>query len=722
MWHREVQRTLIVALGQTPTHITALYRQAVAGLPEFQNVIECVCVCPAGNTEDVPVGVLRLTGEEPFPEWRGAFEQMLDGALRHISHLGHVANLAYLGVSLLRPDEIHVIILADLTTDWTRAVLPAVATSVRERITGTLTCYVDLTGLLVYLPSDESWKPADQSRPVTTSTGRPPNLSVLPPGHWFDRACFLLSSTNELGFVVGDQTILLDRAARILGLLTLSPLSRVVAEADLDTTLISLGVAVAQWPGPALVDLLSARWVIETTTALNTPSAVPPKITTEVSAVQLISGGKIAPPLILEQLMLLAPALPFSFGNTIPDPPWPWLLGDIPDRLDEIVRRWEEACTEAQTGLNALLNGLMARWLEEAQSWIREQAADLTPGCLPQLILKLEKVHHLLNDFVTGVLARLEEAESDLAEINSRCETWRQMFSPATANLPSSKLMMILLWGPHPFSWLRYRANCYKLKTTACEYAHLLRLQLSIRQSVQFYHLLLPFYRQLAAQWGNVLRNWEAFQQAMNQVEKSARMSNWQEALTALLEANAGPWTRDVIDYLYDHIPALEIPCAGKALGLLSAWAETEPGPAEIERRLLAYAADALSGPVNLPVDEALRLQLPDDTALTAWLATFIAQSLPFWPYDETQLPEPERTQSRLVTRLLLPGGASSALAGSCRAMVAPPVILTGDDPDEIIALSMRQGIAGNFPSKLPEAFLLPLLFSGGYDEQQQLE
>lgn len=698
---KSIQRTLIVTLGQAGAQVAGALAARLDRTPGPVGVIGFVAVLPepAGDNETEPAG--RAVLPQPFyqarlaiaPEeygdvsrWQAALAETAAVALHHISDLAHLTALARQGLSLHRPDEVQLILIAALDGPEGYSALAAAPDLLRETVTRTLACETGLTGLLLHL--------APLASAVSAAVGEGWGEGLA---RQFDRGCFTAGLTNEIGLSLGSAAELIERAGQFLALLIASPLE-LAALTDgsafeagwAEPVPASFGLAAIHWPGREVVTALSARRAGEALARLIAPALPQPDWARQAreAAQSLALAERVAPPLLLEQLAGLTPALPEYLAGQVPDPPWPWLLAGLPDRLDAAARAWEEAWLEAGRELKPGLESLAGRWQAAVRAWLDAKGPGHLAGSLVELEACLAAMTELLAAFAGGVEERLAEAETDLVAVERQVGKTSQSLSDSLAALPGSPLEAILAWGWQPWRWLRAWDRCRRAQAAARQLAHLLRQRLLVKRSLWLYEETLPFYRELAAGWAGVAATWSHWLQQVAAASQDPALAAWPELLEAALPA-PGPWSPAMVEAWYRDIQAGE---ETKPADLCQPDAGSVTA-AEIVSRLAGEAAEFLSPHLDVPVETALARQFPAEAELAAWLAAFVAQAAPFWQYDETALDEMARSQARLETWLVVPGGKDSPLARMVKDWPRPPVCLDHESPQELVAVSIRRGV-----------------------------
>ncbi len=719
-----VQRTLIVGLGERGAQVVD---RLLARLEERLGpvgVVGGVAVREEGASHpalaDGVGATLSISPAASLGAWQNDLEGMVAGALRRISRLTHLTDLAARGLALHPADEVHLILVADLGQPWVVASLGDVAGSLRDVVYRILSCGAGLTGVLldagsgappnsseaeggrVQQPGVGAEAGEDEDNLPGDSLQGLPNVALpgLDSQVEFDRGCFLVSLTNEAGLVVGDVDRLVARVAYFLTLLVTSPLGAAVTESGWDegweaTPLAGFGLATIRWPGEALARALSMRWAREMLTWLTAPIL---KIEEEAStaAQRWVAGERWAPPLLIESLADRMPPLPDHLADEVPDPPWPWQLVGVQKRLETAIRRWEEEWLGARGVLRPVLSEMREKWQVAAAGWLNREIEGQGEGALTRAKVYPAALLRLLEAFAEGVEAQLEEAEADLVAIDRQVGAAAGSLASQVDSFPGSPLATLLRWGLRPLRWPRRWAGCRQAQAAARRYAHLLRARAIALQTVWLYEEVLPLYRDLAAEWKRTAEAWHRCASQVGRASQSPALASWGEGVDAALIASGGPWTLSTVEGLYREALAaedLDLQVAWERLGPLGRWVQEGLAADEIARRLSNYAADALAPWIVLPVDRALARQFPDEATLGDWLAAFVAQADPFLRYEETELAEETRSQARLDLWLLLPEGGASPLARLCQTWPRPSVLLESQEPAELVAVSVRRGL-----------------------------
>jgi hypothetical protein len=720
-----LQRTLLVGVGRTGAQIAGVVKQQLARMLGQVGIYESIVVQleeTGAETDDLLT--LRLQAETSFLDWQPDLEQLASTALRRISQLRHLTTLVQLGLTLNRPDEIHLIVAADLDEPWVRAALAGVVNSLGETVTQTLACQAGITGLFVsskptptpaVLPGSRAGDPLEvKEKDYFETADSLPGAGGLPAAGLFDRGCFVASTTNEAGLVVGEPADLVQRVAHFLTLLVSSPLGGAIAEparnpvewiAGSEATVATFGLATATWPGEEICQILSRRWAKETLRQLVEPGAeISAKsgenwvASAREAAQQLVIAEGLTPPALLEELDRLISPRPDYLLEKIPDPPWPWLLAEVQASLEREIRQWETDWPAIRQTLASPLSTKAAAWSNLARQWLEQQLREASPGVLFQAKVYLAALSELLTVFVDGVEERLVEREGDLLAVEGQASQTVEALATHLAHLPGSPLAIVWQWGLHPRRWWQGWLRCRQAQTAARQLAQLWRQRLLVLQAIWLHEMLLPFYQTLRTEWRQIVETWVQYDQAVQQASQLTKLTQWPEQLITALGAARGPWSEDMVETLYQEALknewlSLTVVMRGcPNLPGLTYWVEAGVSVEEITQQFQHYAAGVLRPLIAMPVDRALTRQFPAAALLTDWLAAFTAQASPFWHYDEATLDETARSRVSLASWLFLPGAESSPLADLAQRLPQPPTLLDSLSPEELTAVTVRWG------------------------------
>lgn len=700
-----LQRTLVVALDEVGLQAAAALTGRLAALLGPAGVIGLVLVSPGekgeDETEPAPFYLARLaipTGDYPeFSRWRQRFEETVAAALQQISSLAHLDQLARQGRSLANPDEVHLVLIAGLAGRPGYRTLTTVAGALRECVARTLGCQAGLTGLL--LSSALNPGPVENRSDEDPASSFEEDHRQMELGYLFDRGCYLAGPTNEAGLTLGDTAALAGRAAHFLALLMVAALEP--GQAGSETTLdemvpASFGLAAVQWPGRAVAGALSRRQAGEILARL---TAAPPAGEDWVrqareAAQGLVLAERVAPPLLLEHISDLVPALPDLLAGQVPDEPWPWLLQHTPERLEEAARAWEEGWLAARREADPGLSGRAGRWREAGRRWLQETWAGRPGGAVLRCQANLAAMTDLLQAFAGGVEERLAETETDLAAVEQQIGKTARALDQGLGALPSSPLAAVLKLGWRPWHWLRALEQCRQLQATARQMAHLVRHRLLLKRAAWLLEETVPFYQQLAADWAGLAHDWGRRLAQVSDAAGSPALTGWPDQLAGVL--STGPWTVEMVEAWYKEILAAEDESWSGSGCLAGLFRPGGPGltAEEILARLAEEAAETLLRQMAVPLETVLARQFPAEPDRAAWLAALVAQASPFWPFDEAALGETARAQVRTAAWLLAPHGPDSSLAGLVKDWPRPPVLATNPAPQELAAVSVRWGVS----------------------------
>lgn len=696
----KVQRTLIIGLGAAGAKtadllLADLERQlgrldVVAGLAVLAGKVEL------GRLETF----LLISPAAGFESWQAEFESRVRLALQQISRLDHVAGLARQGLKLDYPAEVQLWLIVDLAEPPFRTALDAIAATLRQAVYQTLTCQAGLNGLLLNLaevtPDGEGW----------------PGGALPFAVEQFDRGCFLAGLTNEVGLIIGGADDLIRRSVYFLSLLLRDvPVTGLDWAAGWDRTLTHFGVAHVRWPGPVLLPILSLRWTqtILADLIAATP-AIDPARQARQAAQQWLTADRLAPVLLIDQLVAGRSPLPQHLVELVPDPPWPWLLVETRTDLETVAQQWQADWSTDREQFEATLAELESTWPARADAWLRQQLAAVPAGAVVRVQAHLAAVSELLRAFVEGIEQKLEEAEAEHVLVDQHYARAADALAKTIAGFPPSPLRAVLGWGWRPLRWLEYGLICRQAQSQARQLAHLLRARLLVWQKVWYFEELLPFYQRLLAAWQEIVASWSGACQQATRARQLVEQADWAGQLDRLLAANAGPWTASLAASLYHEVVEAQTGQVRAQSGALSDWQAAALAAEQIVAQLEEVTGQALQAALTISVDRALRRQFPADDALSDWLAGLAEQARPFWRYDETALAESSRSQVRLERWLLLAEGENSPLVLPVQNWSRPPVILTSPDPGELAVVTVRQVqyLPGNDEYSYPE---------GGYDD-----
>lgn len=697
----QMQRTLLIGLGEAGARIAdGLLGELNRWLGQV-GIVQGVAVLSAEMALDNIEANLRLSPEAALESWQPDFEAQVDSALRQISQLNQVARLSQQGVTLHRQDEIHLILVADLAEAWVQPALPALAATVRAVVERRLACYVGLTGMLL------DTGPAESVEPTPASSGRyhPPVKSIpfaCRPADQFDRGCFVASLTNEAGLIIGDVDQLIRHTVFFLTVLL-----RQVRVSGIDweeeraggwgPSLTSFGLAAVRWPGRQLAGILSRRWalaVLKQMVTLPPPRSGTPDLARQAREVvqQWVTGQELAPPLLLDRLAALMPPLPNQLPGLAPDPPWPWLLLDTQASIEQACQSWESNwLAVCRDKVKETLADLERAWPQQVEMWLAEQVAARRSGRVLAAQSYMAAISEIWQAFVEGVEQKLEEAEAELAALDRQLGQTAARLADTLADFPASPLSALFYWGRWPVRWPHYWAKCRQAQTMARNFAHLNRGRLIAWQMVSFYEEVLPFYRRLMAEWQQVVARWRQSCQQVVEASNSDSLAEWPGQLESCLLGSTGPWSEEMVTTLYQTATAEQQASLWEQIGPLGEWVREGVEAGTIVERVCDLALTLLLSHVAMPVDEALRRQWPDEKALADWLAGLAEQARPFWRFDETVLRESARSQARLETWLLLPGGADSRLAQIGQSWSPAPLTVPSRDPEALAVITMRR-------------------------------
>lgn len=685
---KALQRTLLVGLGQigaqTADRLLAELHRRLGPVPIIQGV--------AVLTEEVSLQTIAAPVLMPTAD---AFEQHINTALVQISQLDNLAQLARHNITLHRPDEIHIIIITNPAEAWVKQILAPTVAAVRQRVDQTLNCYAAVSGVLLAarLPKAEA---TENNPPVADP------LEGLAAVAQFDRSCFLAGQTNEAGLYIGDAEHLIQQAVHFLRVLISE--NAAIGETWHDDSpagwglpLTTFGLTAVHWPGPILVNSLSKRWVqamLSELTSLPANGALKGDLAQQARAAaqQWLTGHKLAPPMLIEQLATSMPPLPDRLDGLVPDPPWPWLLVDARPHIEQAVQRWyDDWLAAGQEQINTHLAGLETAWAGQTRTWLDRLTGQHRAGVVLVAQSYMAAVSELLNAFVEGLEQKLEDAEADLIHIEQQLSDISETLSHTLAPLPASYLTALFSWGWYPWRWPRYWTQCRHGQTLVRNFAHLSRGRLMALQQVWYYEEILPFYKAIRQSWRQVVAHWSQGCKAVLEAARTPALTGWQSEVAEALGDSGGPWDQSLVDSLYHETIELHGDAIWEQVGMLSDWLAAELTPAGLIERFRAQVQPALSALVAIPIDQALVRQWPNETSQADWFAGLIEQARPYWRFDETLLAENARAQVRLETWLLLPNAQHSPLHYLEQTQVQPLHLLSTGRPEELAIITLRR-------------------------------
>lgn len=683
----QMQRTLLVGLGVAGAKTCAgLLTELSSRFGEVMIVQGVVITAEEMGLETIPAPLV-ITAEANFATWRADFELQVELALATMSQLSHLAALASRGIRLHRSDEIHIIIVADLTESWVQMSLIPLMDALYGATERTLACHASISGMMLY-PGLADPEPLMN------------HLADLP--HQFERGCFLAGLVNEAGLIMGETAHLIRATVQFLILLLSETSSAGVdwadnSKAEWNGYLSSFGIAVLRWPGRELAQILSARWsqsLLEQMLTLPQNDQHKSDLARQVreGVQQWLTGQKLSPPLLLDRLAVPMPPVPQHLAELVPELPWPWLFWQTRPTLEDATQQWqEEWLVLSRERLTPLLVDLRAQWLPQVSTWLASLLASRRRGAVVLAQSYLAEVSDLLQTFVAGVEQKKEEAEADLNDLDRQLGQAAGTLIQTLADFPASPLGTLLRWGRHPLKWPHYWTRCRQAQTSGRTYAHLCRGHLLAWQMVSYYEELLPFYQQLQTDWLELVARWN---RACQQVVKASTMpalTDWPDRLQRCLQETSGLWNETSIASLYQELVDAQAEAIWDGVEALSDWAAGEVQAETMVSRLLDRTTGFFAPLAALSVDQAVLRQLPAEKAQVEWLAALVEQARPFWRYDETSLSEMSRAQVRLESWLFLPGGETSPLAPLVHTLSQPPKLLASRQPAELGLVTLRR-------------------------------
>jgi hypothetical protein len=459
--------------------------------------------------------------------------------------------------------------------------------------------------------------------------------------------------------------------------------------------LTSFGLTTLRWPGQELAGALGARW---SKALLMQPIKSPTQTEglaekARVAAQQLMSTLKLAPPLLIEQLINLMPGLPNHLTALVPEVPWPWLLINMETDLDQAGQRWQDSWLSADDRLQDTLKKLEIAWPHHAETWLKQQLHAGHTGAVMLTHCYLAAVSELLHVYIEGVEHQLDETQQDLADADERRRALAGQLAAEMETWPDSPLMTLLTWGWHPLRWPRYWARCRYVQTKARNLAHLTRARLLVWQAISFYEEALPFYRRLLKAWEQIVKKWEEHCRRVAEAGQSSALGGWAAQLSKIVTESAGPWSDDLINQLYQEVVNEHADALDEQIGTFVDWYAEDLTAEALAQRVQKAVTPVLMSQVALPVDHALCRRFPTEATRAGWLEEVLEQARPFWRFDETRLAETTRAQVHRETWLLLPDAEASPLAHLGQTWSRPPRLVSTHNPEEFGVVTLRRWV-----------------------------
>ena len=354
---------------------------------------------------------------------------------------------------------------------------------------------------------------------------------------------------------------------------------------------------------------------------------------------------KLTPPALLDDLATTMPPLPDYLADLVPDPPWPWLLTKVQPQIEQATQPWQDQWLTERKRLLTSLTELKEAWLGHSQVWLEQQLTPEPTGMMTIAQAHLAALSELLQTYIEGVDQKHSETEADLIQIDQRLSQVAETLAEHLTQLPSTPVTMLLRWGWRPLLWLEYGALCQQVQRLGRTFAHLSRARLMTLQSLWLYEEILPFYRDLLADWKQEVTLWEQAYQAIQTARQSPSLTNWSAHLQTCLKQTTGPWTADFVERLYQEATQQYAPTVQAEIGPVNRWVHAQLDNKTLLRLLKEATTPALTTHLTIPVAQALSQQNPDPDALNIWLQALTEQARPFWPFDETTLSEPSASK-----------------------------------------------------------------------------
>lgn len=676
-----LQRTLLVGLGDAAGQTAAAFLVEMDELFGPVGVIRAVVVAAEAveRPDSLPLSYLRPGENGALPP---ELKPAVAAGLAEISQLHHLAALKRQGVSL-RADELLVIVVADMAEAWVRAALPPLCQNLRAMVNPVLAPHLATLGVLL-------WSTA-APLPVLDSAERfQPDLAALATA--FDRGCYVAGLTNEAGLIVGDPQMLVQQMAAFLALpvcLARQEGGLIVPATGWTTPVTYVGLAKRRWPGPALVETLVRRWsrTMLVDLIIQPPARGPtadPAESGRRQAQRALVELKLTPPQLLEGLANEMPAAPGRLGELVPETPWPWLLRTAFESLEQVAPPWQEAWLKNSRQLDDVLAALRAGWPEQVESYLSHGLHHHRTRAVLFVQARIAAVTELLTAFADGVEDRLAESEAALAQIDQRLGRTAERLAEQLDRLPRHPMALALRWGPRPWRWPAAYGICRQAQSDLRQVAQLQQARLQSWQQISLLEALLPFYRELTAQWLRLTRPW---------AEGCRHVS---QAITMLgtdgeddLEISE-PWSAAVVDDRQQTLEAETTAAVWAEAGSLVAWITGAGSPEALLDRLRRPMLRRLTSIWQRPADTILAEHLPEVEAQLAFLQRLIKEATPFWPFDEAALAEPDRMQVTSQIVLLLPQGERSPLGQAARQIKPLPALWPSLRPDQIAVATLR--------------------------------
>ncbi|MFQ5576719.1 MAG: hypothetical protein ACE5G8_07005 [Anaerolineae bacterium] len=154
---------MLIGLGVTGAKTTgSLLTELARWLGEVGIVRGVAVVAEEMRLKNVESPLLIISPEATFETWRGDFDKQVGSALRQISQLNNLTQLAQQGIVLRRQDEVHLIVIANPAESWVRQALTGLTDALRHTVDRTLACHVGISGVLrahVFVGGGQTWWP-----------------------------------------------------------------------------------------------------------------------------------------------------------------------------------------------------------------------------------------------------------------------------------------------------------------------------------------------------------------------------------------------------------------------------------------------------------------------------------------------------------------------------------------------------------------------------------
>lgn len=682
MTGKRLQRTLLVGLGQAAAPIVA---QALAGLADEFG--------PVGLVAGLAFVPEQVACEQIALPQAANLAELADRAgrlIRDISQLSHLPHLAQQGVSLQHPDELHLIIVADLAQPELPAVLDPLLDELTDLVSLHQVGHPSLSGVLALVSPVET----DQTPAAGTQAQPPTEPDFLGQIPWrrFDRGCFLAGPTNEQGLLIGQAGELEQRLVDFVGLLLRQTIALEPEWASAgESGPMVFGLASLTWPGVELVELGSRYWSHSLLASLLSLPPDAPNLAGQArqAARQWLTARNLVPPEVLSRLASAIALPPPDLIRWVTDSLWPWHNMTSAQQIEAAAQHWQTGWHERQPQGEAVFATIEAAWLAEADRWPAAYPAAAPMGAVVQVQSRLAAVSELLHAFEEGVSQKLAEAEADLTRAEQQLQQARTTLAEQLRLLPAAPLVALLKWSWRPLRWLSYWEHCRAAQADLQKLSQVSRAQLLALQAVWLYEETLPFYQRLRAAWQEIVAGWEITCQAVRGATQAITPVE-PAAFAHCLLATGGPWPETAAFEILATAALEQDNRVWKQAGPVLDWWATGLTANQLTSRWLTVTAQALQPYFIVDADQAVVRYLADQAAQTEWLTRWLEQAAPFWWRDETASADTGRLPAYRRHWLLLPGGEHSPLAAAANQIVPPLACLPSHNRHTLTAVTIR--------------------------------